>query len=79
MKAIYKKPESLVIAFNDQFYLMAESIQTTETVREDTGDPTQSGLPTSIGTTEENEDPYGEHGVDGNSTRAKGGMIWDEW
>lgn len=39
------------------------------------GNPTQNGLPSGVGETSETTDPFGDHGQDGNSNRAK---MWDD-
>lgn len=79
MRRIYKKPEIILVEAQNQFSLMATSITPEGTIRKDEGDPTTSGLPTNVEESGSEGDPYGEHGQDGNTTRSKTGMIWDEW
>jgi len=79
MKHIYKKPEINLTEVKEQFMLLAGSPVNENTTRYDEGDPTQSGLPTQVENSGSEGNPYGEAGHDGNTNRAKSGMIWDEW
>ena len=78
MKIAYVKPETLAVAvMHFESLLLSQS----EAPRETGGDPTSEGLPTTVGETDDDTDPYGDHGVGtgGGGNRSKSGMIWDEW
>ena len=78
MKRIYQIPEITLLEVVDELSLMAGSVDDTITKRQDEGAPTKDGFPTGIGTTSETPDPFGNHGQNGNTTRAKGSM-WDDF
>ena len=82
MKMTYVKPETLAVAvMHFESLLLSQS----ETRRGVEGDPTNNGLPTTMGETEEGTNPYGDdegnygQGNNGDGNRSKSGMIWDEW
>ena len=88
MKLSYQKPEIQVCCFDD-IVVMAATVQEQPTsgraldggVTEGTG-----GLPGTVGETDGTIDPYSDsegnskcQGNNGGGSRAKSGMIWDEW
>ena len=79
MKRLYMKPAAEVIELKQIEQLLSES-----GVRDVAGDPTNNGLPSTVGETDENNNGYG-HGVGdpsnpiGGGNRAKGVNLWDEW
>ena len=80
MKMTYVKPEALTVTvMHFESLLLSQS----ETPREIGGGVTEGsdGLPTTTGETDGVIDPFGNHGqsTGGKGTRAKSGMIWDEW
>lgn len=82
MKMTYIKPETLAAAvMHFESLLLSQS----ETPRGVEGDPTNNGLPTTVGETDGNTNPYGDEegdhgqGSGGGGNRSKSGMIWDEW
>ena len=87
MKMTYIKPEALTVTvMHFESLLLSQS----ETPRGTAGDPTNNGLPTTVGETDGETNPYGDeegnHGQGGSSSigggsgnRSKSGMIWDEW
>ena len=82
MKMVYKKPEVLAITvMHFESLLLSQS----ETRRGTEGGPTQDGLPTTVGETDGETNPYGDsegdhgQGSGGGGNRSKSGMIWDEW
>ena len=77
MKKVYQIPEISVIEVYQEHFLMASDELTKRAV--DGSPTTDDTFPTGIGTTSETTDPFGNKGQNGNSTRAKSGMIWDEW
>jgi hypothetical protein len=82
MKMTYKKPETLLIFPYGQIVMNSVSGDRgtgggpTDKTDQD-GDP----LPTTVGETDGQTDPFAGHGQNtgGQGTRAKSGMIWDEW
>lgn len=81
MKRIYIKPETLLVLPYGQIVMAV----TSGAPRETGGAPTQEGLPTTVGETDGETNPYGDEdgnhgqGENGAGNRSKSGMIWDEW
>ena len=78
MKKTYQTPATQLMAIEEHSLLSSSPFKTSND-REVSGPPTSDGLPTGVGSTEETQDPFANKGQDGNTTRAKSGMIWDEW
>ena len=84
MKLNYQKPEAIRICCYGDIVVMQSSIQEPpESDRSIGGGVTEGGdgLPNTVGETGDNTDPYAGHGQGsgGSGSRAKSGMIWDEW
>lgn len=82
MKMTYKKPETLAVAvMHFESLLLSQS----ETGRSMAGGPTEDGLPSTVGETDGETNPFGDdegghgQGSGGSGNRSKSGMIWDEW
>ena len=73
MKKTYLKPNTKLHVVTSRIPLLGDSD------RSAAGDPTNNGLPTGIGETGEDTDPFGGHGQGsgGDGTRAKGFGGWD--
>lgn len=81
MKMTYIKPEALTVTvMHFESLLLSQS----ETPRGTAGDPTNNGLPTTVGETDGETNPYGDdegnhgQGTGGGGNRSKGGL-WDDW
>lgn len=68
MKKAYIIPEIEIIETLQEQSLLIGSTNN----RQVEGDPTTNNLPSGTGNTTDTEDPFGDHGQDGNSTRAPG-------
>jgi len=78
MKKCYMKPDCAVTAVNfAESYMLTDS----ESARNVGGDPTNQGLPGTVGETDENTDPYHGHGQGsgGAGNRSKWGNLWDDF
>lgn len=82
MKKNYKKPEVQLFYFDSTCSLLADSLDPVESTRRSSGDPVTNNdgktISGSIKETDGNMDPFGNHGQNGNTTRAKGSM-WDDF
>ena len=78
MKKCYMKPECAVIALG---FTESHMLTDSESTRNVGGEPTNQGLPGTVGETDENTDPYGGHGQGsgGNGNRSKYGNLWDDF
>ena len=84
MKMTYIKPEALTVTV---MHFESLLLSASETGRGTGGGPTESEgqdgtpLPTTVGETDGETDPYSGHGqgTGGGGNRSKSGMIWDEW
>jgi hypothetical protein len=76
MKRIYVKPETVVVAIQGRALMLSAS----ESAREVGGDPTNNGMPGTVGETDDDTDPYGGHGQGsgGGGNRSKG-SLWGDW
>ena len=77
MKRIYLKPETEITTYYGDVVMGAAS---PDSGREVGGDPTNNGLPGTVGETDGDTDPYGGHGQGsgGGGNRAKYFDIWDD-
>ena len=77
----YIKPEALTVSV---MHFESLLLSASETGRGTGGDPTNNGLPTTVGETDGETNPYGDdegnhgQGSGGNGNRSKGGL-WDDW
>ena len=79
MKKIYLRPETELIVYRYQENLLQTASPTN--LRNVGGGPSDEGIPTVVGETEEDTDPFAGHGQGsgGGGNRAKGFGAWDEW
>ena len=84
MKLNYQKPEVIKVCCYGDIVVMEATVQEPPSSNRNLGGGVtegDDGLPISVGETSSTTDPYGGHGQGsgGSGSRAKSGMIWDEW
>lgn len=83
MKKTYITPATLMVEM-ESIVIMAATVQDDDVVRKFSGGPvddTEKPFPTNVSNASDVENSFDGHGQGsgGEGTRAKGGMIWDEW
>ena len=72
MKKTYQLPETILVLTAQEQPMLAASDPEARNI---TGGPTSDKLPSGVDETVNNPNPFGGHGQDGNTTRAK---MWDD-